>query len=40
VLPEEIDVAVEDLAAEGVVTIGDDEAIRARTLDALELISI
>ncbi len=44
VLPEEIESAVKELAAEGVVTIGDDKAIRAslcaRTLDALELISI
>lgn len=44
VLPEEIEVAVEDLAAEGVLTIADDESIRASlcawTLDALELISI
>ncbi len=42
VLPEEIESAVEDLAAEGVLTIADDEAIRAslcaQTLDALELI--
>ncbi len=44
VLPEEIESAVEDLAAEGVVTIGDDEAIRAslcaRHLDALGFICI
>ena len=41
---EGVEVAIEDLAAEGVVTVGDDEAIRAslcaRILDALELVSI
>jgi hypothetical protein len=43
-LPEEVEAAIEDLAAEGVLTISDDEAIRAsrcaRHLDALELVSI
>jgi hypothetical protein len=41
---EGVEVAIEDLAAEGVVTINDDETIQAslcaRTLDALELVSI
>jgi hypothetical protein len=43
-LPEEVEAAVEDLAAEGVLTVGDGEAVRAslcaRTLDALGLVSI
>jgi hypothetical protein len=44
-LPREgVEAAIEDLAAEGVVTVGDDEAIQAslcaRTLDALGLVSI
>jgi hypothetical protein len=44
-LPEEVEAAVEDLAAEGVLSINDDdETIRAsrcaRHLDALELVSI
>lgn len=43
-LPEEVEAAIEDLAAEGVLTVGDDETIRAslcaRHLDALGLVSI
>jgi hypothetical protein len=43
-LPEEVEAAVEDLAAEGVLSINDDETIRAslcaRTLDTLGLVSI
>jgi hypothetical protein len=43
-LPEEVEAAVEDLAAEGVLTVSDDDAIRAslcaRSLDALGLVSI
>jgi hypothetical protein len=44
-LPREgVEAAIKNLAAEGVVTIGDDETIQAslcaRTLDALGLVSI
>jgi hypothetical protein len=44
-LPREgVEAAIEDLAADGVVRIADDEAVRAslcaRTLDALGLVSI
>ena len=43
-LPEEVEAAIEDLAAEGVLTVGDDETVQAslcaRTLDALGLVSI
>jgi hypothetical protein len=43
-LPEEVEAAIEDLAAEGVLAVSDDEAVRAslcaRTLDSLMLISI
>jgi hypothetical protein len=42
--PEGVEAAAEDLVAEGVLTAGDDETIRAslcaRTLDALELVTI
>jgi DNA-binding TFAR19-related protein (PDSD5 family) len=44
-LPEEVEAAVEDLAAEGVLSINDDDetvsaSLCARKLDALELVSI
>ena len=43
-LPEEVEAAIEDLAAEGVLEVRDDETIRAslcaRSLDALGLVSI
>ncbi len=43
-LPEEVEAGVEDLAAEGVLAVDDDETVRAslcaRTLDALGLVSI
>jgi hypothetical protein len=42
--PEGVEAAAEDLVAEGVLTAGDDETVRAslcaRTLDALALVSI
>jgi hypothetical protein len=44
-LPEEVEAAVEDLAADGVLSINDDDetvsaSLCARKLDALELVSI
>ena len=43
-LPEEVEAAIKDLAAEGVLAVGDDETVSAslcaRALDALELVSI
>jgi hypothetical protein len=43
-LAEEVEAAIEDLAAEGVLAVGEDETVSAslcaRTLDALGLVSI
>lgn len=44
-LPEEVEAAIEDLAAEGVLSINDDDervsaSLCARTLDALGMVSI